>query len=750
MKNRNQRSTIFKTSRNSHRHHHLTLFYNDSQIITEPVIIGARLELVFDLCHVAQVHVNQNITPLYRMWQTPREAATSRPFEGVISFWRNPDHDWVDLFAIPLDHSYSEQNLSFASLKGADRTTAQQILSSLGDVAEAHLATVTKYIGYKENDWEISGKKAMKKKLGGKLPSIIRERNWTEYLAGNFVDLEDRKLSLPPLEIFLPDELLGREETVFHLDPTKPKIFGRYEGLELKRQMIILWPRNKTVSIALAFGVDQAIDAVENEESSSSDVKMKEIEMDSLIRYCEEHPNETWIANQGTTCFDLRCLNARDNSLELASTRALRLINLCLKWKLKCCGLKLANLLFKMDFERDLYCCYNCTTNKFSTSLVGGICSQNVASALAELVVMIGWDSMTNFKDKIAKFLTSKNFDVKEIGHFAHLAVCLVNHKCLEGARFVRDEIFELLLMEENLKMLNGEIFGSCIAMMDLVDGFPYGALSLFLDPLKSFSEEHSPIVIGWLSELDPTFLKSLPLYWEFYIELLVNLESQLKLCNPPSFKIVESFSQQEVAAAQLMSSYLKLQNGPMLSAFIDRITSPGSTILLSYVLSARTLWSGPSFAEETLFQLVSARILQLSQFKTSVVSWEQPDAVLPEHPAVESFLRSSAESVMYNNSFASEQDVLDFDTKFFNYNSVERGYSAVCAPVRAFDEGESKEKLLVQIRKTVYIWKSLLKQLQELQQLLPVKMEDSSSTNKRPMGSPSTGQKKRKTLDVV
>ena len=41
--------------------------------------------------------------------------------------------------------------------------------------------------------------------------------------------------------------------------------------------------------------------------------------------------------------------------------------------------------------------------------VVGGVCSEDVASALAELVVMVGWDSMTNFKDNIGKFITSEN-----------------------------------------------------------------------------------------------------------------------------------------------------------------------------------------------------------------------------------------------------------------------------------------------------------------------------------------------------
>ena len=51
LKSRNETNKVFATSRNSHRYHHLTVFYDDSQMISEPLDTGSRLELVFDLCH---------------------------------------------------------------------------------------------------------------------------------------------------------------------------------------------------------------------------------------------------------------------------------------------------------------------------------------------------------------------------------------------------------------------------------------------------------------------------------------------------------------------------------------------------------------------------------------------------------------------------------------------------------------------------------------------------------------------------
>ena len=224
----------------------------------------------------------------------------------------------------------------------------------------------------------------------------------------------------------------------------------------------------------------------------------------------------------------------------------------------------LTNLLFDSDFKLNLFCCWGCANVIYIKSpFVGGVCSEDVASALAELIVMMGWD--TGFNENISKFHTGEEFDVEQIGHLAHLAVCLVNRNCLEGAKVVRDDVFEVLKMEKHLKKIAelkynaGGTFGSCIAMVAPVDGLSSpedGLLDNLFAHFKSFGAEHSLKVIGWLSEIDAILFKSLS-QLDYYPELLANLESQMKV----SPNLEESFSQQEITAAQLMSSYLKLQD---------------------------------------------------------------------------------------------------------------------------------------------------------------------------------------------
>ena len=106
--------------------------------------------------------------------------------------------------------------------------------------------------------------------------------------------------------------------------------------------MIVLWPKNKTFDIALAFGVDEALDMIEKDAVAET----KQAEMKALIEHCKEHPCETWLPNNRDGCEVLRCVSERHNPIKLGSKRALRIINLCLKWKLKSCGLELINVLF--------------------------------------------------------------------------------------------------------------------------------------------------------------------------------------------------------------------------------------------------------------------------------------------------------------------------------------------------------------------------------------------------------------------
>ena len=130
------------------------------------------------------------------------------------------------------------------------------------------------------------------------------------------------------------------------------------------RAAIILWPRSKAFEIALRFGLDQALDVAERDFQMDCSLETRRSHMQRLLAYCENNPHESWFANHTSKCEDYRGEMARNVSLPVASLRALRLINFCLQWNLRDCGLELIRLLFS-DFDNFVYCCYNCSFNSF-------------------------------------------------------------------------------------------------------------------------------------------------------------------------------------------------------------------------------------------------------------------------------------------------------------------------------------------------------------------------------------------------
>uniref|UniRef100_A0A0P5RVU2 Uncharacterized protein n=1 Tax=Daphnia magna TaxID=35525 RepID=A0A0P5RVU2_9CRUS len=746
LKNRKQQSKLFSTSRNSNRAFHVTAFYDDCQVFMEPITKGSRLDLVFNLRHketttcIARPLSEDYSSPLYRIWQSPvmlqkdthsgaiaQLSKNEQKLRDLFSNWRKIDHSPVELYALPLEHDYCKNNLSFNSLKGIDRSTVNLILATLGDFVDVHLAIVTKYIGYKEDDWTTSGREHLIKRNQGKTPKYFRENDWVEFWAGNWLDLQNRRLALPPLSIVVPDELLGFNEAVFHCDPP-PDYGGKFDGHTFDRAAIIMWPRNQTLSTAIRFGLDQALDVVENAPKESDPflviTETKKTQMLHLLDLCKKEPNKSWFAC-ASECSDLRCDRAIPVSVHVASKRTLRLIHLCLIWNLPECGLELLCLLFtRLDSTN--YRCHQCCMSDESTAFVGGICSREVADKLAELVVMLDTWSCSIVNDCF-KPLINENmvFDLRQTGHLAHFATCLFHRQCFEAAIYVSDQVFRMLtdfyLIELAETQSTDSVVGSCIDMLVLIDGLPseYSRLIQLLFQLKSLSVRHPSVVIGWLQQSDVTLLKSLPPYWDFYVDLVTKLENQLMELNDPTNSYTSSFEALEKAAAQLMVSFLKLQETQKLEILIDKIVNSKNQearILLAAILSSSNVWAVPtaSSMESTLITLSAARVQQLVRFKFPMFKWEQPDAILKEHPAVELFLHSTKESMTYS-AFASEQEAQAFASKYFGGQRTVTGYSAKVSDIRRGPD----DVISVTISKTPEIYESSLKQLASLEAAL-------------------------------
>ena len=748
LKNGTQQSKLINTSRNCHKAFHVTAFYDDSQIFREPITKGTRIELVFNLRHkgtaitsgIARPLSEDHDSPFYRIWQSPNPQSHDVKTENsnqlskkekvlteLFRNWKKTEHSRVELYAIPLDHSYCKSSLSFKSLKGIDRSMADMIVALLGNFVEVHLATVTKYVGFTENDWMSSGREHVVRKTQGKSPKHFNETDWTEYFAGNWIDLHNRRLTLPPLSLSVPDELLGINEAVFHsnsINLTQEK----FDGYAYDRAAIIIWPRNQAFSTAVCFGLDQALDVVEHQSKESdlpfSLTETKKSQMLYLLALCKKEPNKSWYVST-LDCDDLRCDRAIPVSLQVAYKRALRLINLCLLWNLPECGLELLRILFCQGVSTD-YRCFNCSTSDEEIFFVGGICSNQVAEKLGELIVLLDWNS-TVTRDCLKQLINDNMvFDLKQIGQLAHLAVYLFNHQCFEAAIYISDQAFRLLvnlyLVELPKRNAAEKVVESFINMLILIDGLSSSdnsRLMKLLFQLKDLSVQHTSLVIGWLQQTDETILRSCYPYWDFYIDLVTNLESQLMDYVGFTNKYGTSFSKLEQDAAQLMTSIVRMQNTEKLKMLTEKIISSMSQegrILLAAVISSKNVWAVPSSPsiETTLISLSAVRVQQLIRFKFPMFKWEQPDAILKDHPEVEAFLHSTKECLTYD-SFANEEEARAFVSKYFCHPYIVTGYSAKVSEIVCHFDG----RVSIKISKSLEIYESSMRQLEMLEAAL-------------------------------
>ena len=718
--NISQPSTAPQSSNNDF---HATLFYDNSKILMDPVTSGSRIILVYNLRRttsivgIPQIVYEDSNSYVYSIRQLPRPPPTVQELDlrDLFLTWsklpRNP------VYAIPLMHTYSKKDLCFATLKGSDYSIAQLVLKLLGDFVEIHLATVTKYVGYKEEDWyqrdkwATSGSEITSRKTNGKCLEEILENDWTEYLAGNWCDADNHQLSLPPLPILVPDQLLKFDDSPFNSSP--PLTGGMFDGLSFDRASIILWPREKTFGTSLLFGLDQALDVAENgfEMDPNCDLdgeRRKQMEM--LLAFCKKEPNRSWFASP-LQCDDLRCDRARPVSPQVASKRALRLMDLCINWKLPEFGKKLLYILFS-TFERTDYRCHSCFASGQRSLFVGGICSNEVANKLVDLFVFLGIEHQ-EAKGFIMLLIIRliKESELKQIEHLAYLATCLFHRQWHELANFVCDEAYTILTLDylTNLAITQPKdgVIGSCIQMLHLIDGpssSEESRLSQLLLQLEPLSNQNLSLIICWLRNTDPAVLKSLPSCWEFYMKLVDELEIQLidAASNYAShFQLVQ-------LSALLISTYLKLEDEENLQWLVKKIISSNKwRRLLAATIDSHDSWLSPS-AESTLATLYKTRAQQLLPFKFPEYKWEQPDALFNGHPEVETFLRSAQESMVYS-VFKNDEDARVFASDFFDRQDFQMGYRAFMPEIiPAVDDG----MVSVRITKTLQIYELSLKQL--------------------------------------
>ena len=476
--NPRQTRKIFKTSHFSQQAYFSTAYYAESKITSQPVTNGCRLELVFILC---------------RKTETGLRCVASNPFSShqnlgeefkvlLTNFWKESQYPAPKWFVIPLDHRYQKKNLRLSALKDKDRALAQVITSCLGDSCEIQLATVKKYVGYKKNDWTKFGISRLRRTNYGNLPDPLKEKHWTEYFAAYWTNTDGLPLNLPPLEITVPEQLLGKDEVVFCFEEqNSPAGYGRFDGVVLERASIVVWPRQLILPIASYLGIDKLLDEIE--KKSKNEARKRE-EVKILLDHCQRSPNEIWYVNVGNhKCDDFRCHGSVSVPRNVALKRAKRLVNLCLMYFPEA-GNQMLNILFSQFDKLDDLLCHACHpdshSHDYNCIFVGGICSDEVAVLLAELVSkeFTGEGFEIFFED----LKNRERFDY-QVPHIAQFAICLYNRQCIEGAKFVCNAVYDIFteyVLEETVPM--SQVFvvqhenlckpaSSVIKMLFLIDG---------------------------------------------------------------------------------------------------------------------------------------------------------------------------------------------------------------------------------------------------------------------------------------
>ena len=750
-------SRTFKTSHRNPDTFLLTVFSSDCQLIRQPVIHGSLVELVFHLrLKTRPPAPQQDDDPLYRIWQNPvpalHEEALARftrrqaALASLFSVWKETGQCKIEVFAIPLDHQYSKSTLSFRGLKGIDRLLVDQIRSMMDSFVELHLAVVHKYIGYDDDDWNAFGRLRTYSFTGKKKIANLTERDWTEFLASNFVDRNDRRLKLPPLPINIPDELIGDEGQVFHLDrQLDPDRFegGQFDGLVFHRPALIMWPRKKSLSVALCFGLDSALDVVEQGHFPGSPCQPQEpldIQVRLLLAYTSKYPLNSWFVHTlPWTCRDQRCFAAQPASLAVASQRVTRLLDICLRWNLRSAGLELLEILGTSSgdvWQDQWYFCSLCSASckpKSGAVFVGGVHSNSVAVSLAKLINMLGWS--TDVKALVARLLQHAD----QLGPLCHLALSLHRLENHVAAASVFTQTCKMLMSQdvdffEILKAIPSYIETARVIDPECLDGF-----FLFL---RDLGEEYTPHLVASFQSAEPKLLKDLPEgFQELYISLCSRLEANVDNPMPPWTWYYQSSSTMDglhLAASHLMSAVLWLQDAELLRSFLDRITQPtppGKRSIIPALLATHSSWATPSggpLAQSTVAELVSIRIRQLSRYhkSPSKTRWEQPNAVLDGFPQVEAFLRSNEKAWTFDG-FANQEEVNDLVARLTRHAEPNSGYH-----VEIVETGGPDGNAFVKVAKTDAIFQSMRKELKAL------KVEAKGMLNQDKEAGPSASPK--------
>ncbi len=257
--------TVFNMSAREPSELSYAAFYSDCLHEARPVTKGHRISLVYNLF----------IRSGKKWTGAPDYTELTDKVKACLADWK--DHGKTDKIVWLLDHSYTEDGLSFDTLKGTDAAVAR-VLGEAAENAKCDMHAAVLYIretGDPEVDYDSGwGDEPI---VGSTIAELHeREEHLENWVARDGSHLPFGKLSIADGELIPLDALED-------VDPDEEEFedymgnYGPTLDLIYRLAALVVWPKAKTLEIVASGGIKNAVSWVATQHDKVSDAEMRRL-----------------------------------------------------------------------------------------------------------------------------------------------------------------------------------------------------------------------------------------------------------------------------------------------------------------------------------------------------------------------------------------------------------------------------------------------------------------------------------------
>lgn len=285
-----------------------------------------------------------------------------------------------------------------------------------------------------------------------------------------------------------------------------------------------------------------------------------------------------------------------------------------------------------------------------------GIPTKEVAAIVAQFIRLAGWNACSDF---IYKIISAERLTI-QTEPLIRFVSSLLDYGLHQPAKEVADHVCTFVFT--SLEVGKGQL-----------DGRMNEALGEMMFRLKEFddSQHRTDAYIKWLNNLETQLLCELVVYLIRSLAALIKRVPRAKalyvdVCNILAERRFDAENLKPLTEKPLLVDVLQCllwpKNVHLVRTFIHQIIQPtvGNNQALEDLVTSRFVWNmclTSLNGKRILTALAEARLRELSHIKPPVFSWQMPEAVVPDEPELESFLRSSDYCTTLSRKFETTEE---------------------------------------------------------------------------------------------